>query len=108
MATPARRRNRVVAVVLFLLVALAGARAQSERPCGTFDVAPNGWQRSYLAACEDRNGRLLAGSEMLHLVAHKGKLYAANGYWEDKRNPIYGGSSPNAGWAQILRLDNPE
>jgi len=45
---------------------------------------------------------------MLHLVAHKGKLYAGNGYWQDKRNPIYGGRGQRAGWAQVLRLDRPD
>jgi len=45
---------------------------------------------------------------MLHLVAHKGKLYAANGYWEDRRNSIYGGGTSNAAWGQVLRLDRPD
>ena len=44
----------------------------------------------------------------MHLVPHKGQLYAANGYWEDKRNVIYGGKSPAGPWAQVLRLAGPE
>ena len=42
---------------------------------------------------------------MMHLVPHKGKLYAANGFWEDSHNMWYGGTSPTTGWAQVLRLD---
>jgi hypothetical protein len=45
---------------------------------------------------------------MMHLVPHKGKLFAANGFWMDKRNMWYGGSSPEAGWAQVLRLVAPD
>jgi len=49
-----------------------------------------------------------AGSEILHLVGHKGKLYAAASFWMDPRNLWYGGKSPNTGWGQVLRLDRPE
>lgn len=69
-------------------------------------LAP-GWERSYRSGCLDRNGKLAAGSEILHLVAHKGKLYAAVGYWMDPRNPWYGGSASHGQWAQVLRLDGP-
>lgn len=79
---------------------MPGAAIPGER------LAP-GWERSYRAGCFDPNGKLAAGSEILHLVAHKGKLYAAVGYWMDPRNPWYGGSASNGQWAQVLRLDGP-
>jgi hypothetical protein len=66
-----------------------------------------GWERSYGAGCVDRAGKLAVGSETLHLVPHKGRLYAAVGLWEDPRNPLYGGSAADGKWAQILRLDAP-
>jgi hypothetical protein len=66
-----------------------------------------GWERSYRSGCLDQSGRLAAGSEILHLVSHKGKLFAAVGYWMDPRNPWYGGTYKTASWAQILRLDGP-
>lgn len=69
-----------------------------------------GWERSFGAACVDSAGTLAVSSELLHLVPHKGRLYAATGMWMDPRNPWYGG--PKGGgeggkWAQILRLDGP-
>jgi len=70
-------------------------------------VAP-GWERSYQSGNRDSSGRLAAGSEILHLVGHRGKLYAAAGYWMDPRNIWYGGASPNTGWGQVLRLDRPD
>ena len=70
-------------------------------------IAP-GWERSYQAGYLDDNGKYVGGSEILHLVAHKGKLFAAVGYWMDKRNIWYGGSSADTGWAQVLRLDGPD
>jgi poly(A) polymerase len=66
-----------------------------------------GWERSYRSGCLDRSKRLAAGSEILHLVPHKGMLFAAVGYWMDPRNPWYGGTYKTASWAQILRLDGP-
>ena len=63
-----------------------------------------GWSASFVAGCADRNGKFAGGSQVMHLVPHKGALFAANGYWMDGRNVLYGGSDPNAGWAQVLRL----
>ena len=41
------------------------------------------WTLSYDAGYRDANGSYAGGSEIMHLVAHQGKLYAANGYWMD-------------------------
>ena len=68
----------------------------------------SGWVQSYRAGYTDRSGRYAGGSEILHLVGHKGKLFAANGYWMDPRNIWYGGTDAKTPWAQILRLDNPD
>ena len=46
------------------------------------DEAPR-WALSYDAGYRDANGAYAGGSEIMHLVAHQGKLYAANGYWMD-------------------------
>ena len=50
----------------------------------------------------------MGGSEILHLVTHKDKLFASVGYWEDENNIWYGGNDFNLGWAQIIRLDNAD
>ncbi len=71
------------------------------------EIIATGWERSYRAGCVDDNGQFAGGSEVLHLVAHQEKLYAAVGYWMDRRNIFYGGTDPSTGWAQILRLDSP-
>ncbi len=56
---------------------------------------------SYIAGARDEAGRFAGGTEMRQLVAHAGKLYAGNGYWEDR--PGW------EGWQgpQILVLDAP-
>lgn len=69
------------------------------------EVPRDGWVRSYRAGCPDAHGRLAAGSEVLHLVPHAGRLYAATGLWMDPRNPLYGADPSQGVWAQILRLD---
>jgi len=57
---------------------------------------------SYLAGARDGAGQFAGGTEMRLLVGHAGKLYAGNGYWEDR--PGW------AGWQgpQILVLDAPD
>jgi hypothetical protein len=57
---------------------------------------------SYIAGTRDGAGQFAGGTEMRHLVAHAGKLYAGNGYWED-RPGWEGGQGP-----QILVLDAPD
>ena len=67
-----------------------------------------GWNASFVAGCFDRNGRFAGGSQVMHLVPHKGALYAASGYWKDNRNIWYGGKDPGIGWGQVLRLSGPD
>lgn len=85
-------------------LALAAARAQAPGVCLPPQAAEAGWSVSFLASCIDRNGRFAGGSQIVHLVAHKGQLYAANGYWMDIRNPIYGRDRGLSAWSQVLRL----
>jgi hypothetical protein len=56
---------------------------------------------SYAAGSRDAAGRFMGGTEMRLLVPHGGKLYAGNGYWEDRPGP----EGPQG--AQILVLDTP-
>jgi hypothetical protein len=60
-----------------------------------------GFQISYVAGGRDAAGRFMGGTEMRVLVAHQGKLFAGNGYWEDQP----GLEGPQG--AQILVLDRP-
>jgi len=59
------------------------------------------FQLSFAAGSSDSAGRFMGGTEIRVLAAHGGKLYAGNGYWEDRPGPegLQGG--------QILVLDGP-
>jgi hypothetical protein len=59
------------------------------------------FQASYIAGSLDPAGRFAGGTEMRLLVAHGGRLYAGNGYWEDRPG------SEGVQGAQILVLDTP-
>ena len=81
----------VVVIVCCAAGSLSGRDARSQ----------DAFQTSYLAGSRDRAGRFMGGTEIRVLAAHEGRLYAGNGYWEDR---------PRAeGWqgAQILALDTP-
>ena len=64
------------------------------------------WEESFIAGNFDVNGEFMGGSEVLHIVPHKNKLFASVGYWQDENNIWYGGSDLNIGWSQIIRLDS--
>jgi hypothetical protein len=62
----------------------------------------DGFVLSFAAGSRDAAGRFMGGTELRNFTAYQGKLYAGNGYWEDR---------PGAeGWqgAQILVLDGPD
>jgi hypothetical protein len=63
---------------------------------------PAGFEVSFQPGSEDGAGRFMGGTEMRVLAAHAGKLYAGNGYWEDRP-----GSEGRQG-SQILVLDTPD
>ncbi|HIG80536.1 MAG TPA: hypothetical protein EYQ62_02585, partial [Verrucomicrobiales bacterium] len=62
--------------------------------------------QSYDAGYLDKNGAYAGGSEIMHLAAHKEKLYAANGYWLDARWVIPPEGQKQS--AQVLRLDKAD
>ncbi len=61
-------------------------------------AAAGDWHQCFKAG---RTDPLIGGTEIIHLVAHKGRLYAGNGYWMDPRGPA------KIPWAQVLVLDSP-
>lgn len=86
--------KRVLVILLLTLIcAAATTSAQSQ--------AANGWEQSFKAGTIDRaTGKPIRGTEIVHLAAHKGRLYAGNGYWMDTRGH---GKTP---WSQVLVLDS--
>ena len=62
------------------------------------------WKQSYDAGYEDLKGSYAGGSEIMHIVSHKGKLYASNGFWVDARWVIPPDGQKQS--AQVLRLDS--
>ena len=63
----------------------------------------NDWQQTFKAGMIERStGQPIRGTEIVHLVAHKGRLYAGNGYWMDTRGYA------NIPWAQVIVMDSPD
>lgn len=89
--------SRSLVSLLFALVFVLGISIVSGES--------EGWTQSYAAGFRDKNGAHAGGSEIMHLVAHKGALYAANGYWLDARWVIPPEEEKQS--AQVLRLDAP-
>src|SRR5262249_46709123 len=56
---------------------------------------------SFTAGSRDATGAFMGGTELRNLVAYRGRLYAGNGYWEDRPGEE-GRQGP-----QILVLDAP-
>ena len=71
-----------------------------------FVLAQKSWFQSYSAGYLDHQGQFAGGSEIMHIVSHKGKLYAANGYWMDARWVIPPEGQKQS--SQVLRLDSAE
>ena len=80
----------VPAAFLTMLVASAAPAHEYNDATMPPSSASGAWTQSYRAGYTDSTGAYAGGSEMLHLEGHDGQLYAANGYWEDTRNCIYG------------------
>ena len=59
------------------------------------------FQLSFVPGSRDAGGHFMGGSELRILTAHAGKLFAGNGYWEDRPG------SEGVQGAQILVLDAP-
>ena len=80
-----------------VLAAVAGVGTVVAAPCA--QIYADGFQISFAAGSRDAAGRFAGGTEMRLLTAHAGKLYAGNGYWEDRPGP------EGLQGAQILVLD---
>jgi hypothetical protein len=50
-------------------------------------VRADDFQLSFAVGSRDTAGRFAGGTEMRLLTAHGGRLYAGNGYWEDRPGP---------------------
>ena len=85
-------KHRLVAILLGGACAAASGSARGE---GDF-------QLSFAAGSTDSAGRFTGGTELRVLAVHGGKLYAGNGYWEDRPGP----EGPQG--AQILVLDGSD
>lgn len=101
------RFSLVVVAVEIACIAAAQSIAQT-LPCARPQAMRAGWDASFVADCTDRNGKFVGGSQIIHLVTHKGQIYAASGFWMDSHNIWYGGKDPKAGWSQVLRLSGPK
>ncbi len=99
-ATPPPRRLQVPR--LTSLITAAGLLLAACPPTSAQD-----WSCSYGAASSSATRPSQGGSEILHLVGHGERLFAAVGFWEDGTNVYYGGKDPRRGWARVIRLDAP-
>ena len=84
---------------LVALLALGLLRASGDETSGQAQ-----WIQSYDAGYLDEKGAYAGGSEIMHLVSHKGRLFASNGYWVDARWVIPPDGQKQS--AQVLRLDS--
>ncbi|MGI9244026.1 MAG: NIPSNAP family protein [Verrucomicrobiales bacterium] len=92
--------QRRILIFFFAIIGSGASWAQTLENSGS----PH-WIQSYDAGYVDKNGAWAGGSEIMHLAAHKGKLYASNGYWVDARWVIPPDGQKQS--AQVLRLDSP-
>jgi hypothetical protein len=82
-----------------VLAVLASLGAVVAAPCA--QVRAGDFQISFAAGSPDAAGHFAGGTEMRLLTAHAGRLYAGNGYWEDRPGP------EGRQGAQLLVLDRP-
>src|SRR5262249_8950314 len=65
----------------------------------TISPSSTPFEAAFAPGQRDDSGRFIGGTEMRVLARHGGKLYAGNGYWEDRPGP------EGSQGAQILVLD---
>jgi len=93
--------TKTVAVAALFVVAQLCAEGElaARTPNARPDIG-SGWEQCFKAGMIDPStGKPIRGTEIVHLAAHKGRLYAGNGYWMDTR-------FPNIPWSQVLVLDS--
>ncbi len=93
---PLSRRSCLAHATCASLIAGASAALSANANSGM------GFQISYAAGGRDATGHFIGGTEMRVLAAHLGRLFAGNGYWEDR--PGWEGRQG----AQILALAGPD
>jgi hypothetical protein len=96
-------RTPISSAFLALLIAACNSGDGGDKPPPPAPP-PQAWIQSYDAGYIDVNGAWAGGSEIMHLATHKGRLYAANGYWEDSRWADFAPGDRQS--AQVLRLDS--
>ena len=84
---PIRRLLMVLAAACAVLVA------------GTTRARADDFQVSYTAGSRDEAGRFAGGTEMRLLTTHEGRLYAGNGYWQDR--PGTEGRKAHKSWSSM-------
>jgi hypothetical protein len=88
-------RRFAVGAVLAMVTCIAAGKLSSA-------AASDGeYRMSFLAGGHDDAGRHMGGTELRVLATHGGRLFAGNGYWEDRPGP------EGLQGAQILVLDGP-
>jgi hypothetical protein len=88
---------RIAGIVIVVVIAACAA----QRPAGAAAGSEGAFQVVFAAGSGDSAGRFMGGTELRVLTAHDGKLYAGNGYWEDRPGP------EGSQGAEILVLDGP-
>ncbi len=96
----------MMSLVMVTCSAIGAAEQESQGTATSGAATGDRWTQSYDAGHTDDNGAYAGGSEIMHLVSHKGKLYAANGYWVDARWVIPPDAEKQS--AQVLRLDSTD
>lgn len=66
------------------------------------------WTKDLALPYTDADGQALTGTEVIHLVSHKGQLYAGNSYWNEstapRRGQVWVKSGYNSGWERDYQM----
>lgn len=66
------------------------------------------WSKDLDLPYTDSYGNALTGTEIIHLVTHKGKLYAGNSYWNEstapRRGQVWVKNSYNGNWIRDYQM----
>ncbi len=83
------------------------AGGETPLPQAASSLSRLAFRRSYVPDSRDSAGRFLGGTETMSLVAHRGKLFAALGFWMDVP---YLADKPTGPWtgAQVVVKDSAE
>ena len=92
-----------IGFMLFALFSAVFAQSAAAKPKWQFTK----WEHSYKSGYTDKNGEYIGGSQLMHLVPYKGKMFAGVSYWMDKGCMWYDRQNSKNRWGQILRLDSP-